>query len=317
VVVSFGGEWQKAQTEAMMKPFATANKVRITPSEYGGDYELLAQKLGSGAWDVVDVEPAELLRAAGAGILEKIDYTKIRKAALIPSAVHDFGIGLMTYSIVLGFNSITYPSSKPRPSSWADFWDLDKFPGKRAMHNSPQWMLEIALLADGVSAEKLYPLDVERAFSSLDKIKSQLITYESWAQPTQLLLRGDVVMSVGTSGRLLAAKEEGKPIQISWENGIVASDYWVIGKGSQNKELAQAFVSYSVSDEAQSAMAKYILYGPSNTNALSSIAANRRSLLPTAPEHFSQQVRFDAEWWYINKKRVLERWNGWLLSPAK
>ncbi|WP_082377903.1 extracellular solute-binding protein [Pseudomonas sp. RIT-PI-q] len=89
---------------------------------------------------------------------------------------------------------------KTPPSSWADFWDLEKFPGKRALRKSPVHTLQIALMADGVPKDKVYallktPQGVDRAFAKLDKVKSSIQWRESGAQPQQWLAAGDVVLT--------------------------------------------------------------------------------------------------------------------------
>ena len=55
-------------------------------------------------------------------------------------------------------------------------FDTKKFPGKRTFYKwSAPGVIEIALLADGVPADKLYPLDLDRAFKKLDTIKSDIV----------------------------------------------------------------------------------------------------------------------------------------------
>ena len=59
-------------------------------------------------------------------------------------------------------------------SRWADLFDTAKIPGKRTFYKwSAPGVLEIALLADGVAPDKLYPLDLDRAFKKLDTIKKR------------------------------------------------------------------------------------------------------------------------------------------------
>lgn len=314
VVVSFGGQWQKAQRRAMLEPFSSKRGVRIIEREYSGDYTLIREKGAAGEWDVVDVEPAELLRGVAENIYEPIDYSLTDTSALIKSAIHKYGVGLMTYSIVLGYSTEEFSPTSEAPTTWSDFWNLERFPGKRGLHNSPQWMLEIALLADGVSPDSLYPLDLDRAFTSLDRIKDYVITFEAWAQPAEMIDRGDVVMSAGTNGRLISARDEGKKVAISWEGGIVASDYFVILKGSPKKRLAQELVAFSVSDEAQQEFPKHINYGPVNMRVLPKVEPETRANLPTAESNLEKQVFFNGEWWADHKSEAIQRYNKWLLS---
>jgi putative spermidine/putrescine transport system substrate-binding protein len=316
VVASFGGAWQQAQRMAMFEPFYEETGIGITEREYDGAFDLLKENCSSGEWDVVDVEPAELYHGAEEGLYEPIDYSEIDRSALLDSALHPYGVGIMTYAIVLGYNSETFSDPGSAPSTWADFWDLERFPGKRALRNNPQWMLEIALLADGVPPDELYPLDLDRAMASLAKIQSSVVIFDAWSQPADLLTRGDVALSVGTNGRLLAARDEGKPIAISWKGGLVALDYWVIAAGSEHKEAAQRFVRFSVSESAQSAFPPLISYGPVNELSQEDLAPEVARDLPTAPENLADEVFFDAEWWNEHEIEANRRYNEWLAAVA-
>ena len=132
--------------------------------------------------------------------------------------------------------SSTRPSSpidsdkfpRARPSA-ADFFDLEKFPGKRGLRKGAKSSLELALMADGVPAAEVYellatPEGVDRAFAKLDTIKDEVIWWEAGAQPPQLLADGEVVMTTAYNGRIFDAMiEENKPFEIVWDGQISTS----------------------------------------------------------------------------------------------
>jgi len=314
VVASFGGAWQEAQTSAVFEPFAEATGVAVDQREYAGEYELLRDHGAAGEWDVVDVEPAELLHGVEEGIFEPIDYTAIDRAALLPSAIHEYGVGLMTYSIVLGHSTEAFADAEAAPSTWADFWDVARFPGQRALRDNPQWMLEIALLADGVPAAALYPLDLDRAFAALDRLRDHVVLFDDWAQPGELLTSGEAALAVGTNGRLAAARDAGAPVAFSWQGGVVSSDYFVIPKGSRNKQRAQELVAYAVSLEAQSAFPLHIDYGPVRTDASEALPEEIQRRLPSYAPHMDEAVTFDAGWWREHEEEANRRWADWVRS---
>ena len=202
------------------------------------------------------------------------------------------------------------------PATWSDFWDLDRFPGKRALRRSPQWMLEIALLADGVAPDQLYPLDVDRAFRSLDRIAPAVVVFDAWSEPVDLLASGAAALAVGTNGRFLTAAEAGASVGISWQQEIVASDYFVIAKGSRHKAAAQKLVQYAVGPEAQARIPRYIDYGPVSRRALDAVPADVLPHLPTAPANFRQAVIFDAGWWREHGEEAGRRYAAWLQTVA-
>lgn len=318
-VASFGGAWQEAQRQSMFEPFAAESGVKVIDVEYEGAYEDVREKGAAGEWDVVDVEPVELLRGAAEGIYLPIDYSGI-EAALPESARHAHGVALMTYAIVLGYDAAAFPgpatapsapSPPSPPSRWTDFWDLARFPGNRALRSTPEWMLEIALLADGVPAADLYPLDLDRAFRSLAAIEDEVVFFDDWSEPAELLSAGEVAFAVGTNGRLAAARDAGETLGMSWHGGLVASDYFVIPTGTTNPERAQELVRYAVGREAQSAFPRLIDYGPVNPLAFETLPPNVRQRLPSHPDHEADTVRFDAEWWLDYEDEAHRRYDEW------
>ena len=214
-VISFGGTNQKAQAKAFYEPYAKATGSKVVPGEYNGEQAKIKAMVEAKnvSWDVVEVESPELARGCEEGLYEKLDYSKIGpKADFVPAAVTDCGIGIFVWSTILAYNSDTL---KTAPTSWADFWDLKKFPGKRGMRKGAKFTLEFALVADGVKPDEVYKVlgtkaGVERAFKKLDRIKSSIQWWEAGAQPPQLLAAGDVVMTTAYNGRIATAQKEGK-----------------------------------------------------------------------------------------------------------
>ena len=151
---------------------------------------------GKPTWDVVDVATNFCLRGGEQGIVEKLDFSKLPNAAAMPADYRsDYSIVYETYSTVLGYSTAKFAKAEAAPQSWADFWDVKKFPGRRSLRNHPLATLEIALMADGVPADKLYPLDVDRAFKKLEEIKPHItVWWTSGAQSAQLLNDGEVDM---------------------------------------------------------------------------------------------------------------------------
>lgn len=58
------------------------------------------------------------------------------------------GAGFLYASTVYAYNEDYIPAETP--ATMADFFDLEKFPGRRGMRRVPQGNLEFALMADGV-----------------------------------------------------------------------------------------------------------------------------------------------------------------------
>ncbi len=215
----------------------------------------------------------------------------------------------------MAYNKKTLKGAKPA-SSWADFWDVNNFSGPRALQDQGPFNLEFALLADGVPMDKLYPLDLDRAFKKMDKIKNNItVWWKNGAQQVQLLTSGEVNYSSAWNGRVNVAQSKGVPLEIVWNGGCMDLDWWCVPKGNPNKDLAMKFIDFALSAERQGEQAaKYIAYGPTNLNAFKYIPANRAKQLPSYPENLKKQFMHNADYWGKKLSKVTERWKTWMIS---
>ena len=151
-VVNFGGANGAAQKKAYFEAFEKAGGGKITAVEYNGEQAKIkamveAKKV---TWDVVEVESPDLSRGCDEGLFEKMDWAKVgNKADFQKAAVHECGVGTFVWSTVMAYNG---DKLKTAPTTWADFWDVKKFPGKRAMRKGARYNLEFALMAERLHA---------------------------------------------------------------------------------------------------------------------------------------------------------------------
>lgn len=316
-VVSWGGAYQDAQREVYFEPFMEDTGIPLVEESWDGGIGVLRAKVEGGAstWDVVQVESEELALGCEEGLFELIDFSKIGgKDRYIPAAVDDCGVGTIVYNFVLGYDRDVLQDA---PDGWADFFDTEKYPGKRALRNGPKTTLEIALMADGVPPEEVYDVlatdeGVERAFAKLESIRDDLIFWEAGAQPPQLLAAGEVVMTSVYNGRIDAAnREDNRNFGIVWDESLFTLDSWVILRGSPNIEQAYAFLDYVGEEENQARFPMAIAYGVTNVNANQHIPPERVKDLPTAEENMANAIEIDTEFWLENIDRLTERFNRW------
>ena len=258
-VVNFGGANANAQKKAYYEPFAKTG-TQVVPVEYNGEQAKIKAMVETKkvTWDVVEVESPDVARGCDEGLFEKLDYSKLGgKADLLPAAVSECGIGIFVWSTVMAYNA---DKLKGTPTTWADFWDLKKFPGKRGMRKGARYNLEFALMADGVKPGEVYKVlatkeGAERAFKKLTELKPSIQWWEAGAQPPQFLVAGDVVLTTVYNGRIDAANREGKqPQDLPGPGGIYDLDYWAIPKGSPNKDAALKFIAFGMHDRANQAV---------------------------------------------------------------
>ena len=315
-VVNFGGANGNAQKVAYVGPYEKATGNKVVSVEYNGEQAKIkamveAKKV---TWDVVEVESPDEARGCDEGLFEKLDYSKIgNKADFTPAAVHECGIGVFVWSTVMAYNG---DKLKTAPTTWADFWDVKKFPGKRAMRKGARYNVEFALMADGVAPADVYKVlktkeGADRAFKKLSELKPSIQWWEAGAQPPQFLVAGDVTMTTAYNGRIDAANREGKNLKITWTGGIYDLDYWVMPKGTPNKDAALKFIALASSADEQAVYAKNIAYGPTNTKALSKLDAKVLDQLPTAPANAKTALQFNVGFWADQGEALEKRFAAW------
>ncbi len=331
-VVSWGGAYTKSQVEAYHKPWMAKTGNTILSEDYsGGLAEVKAQvESGNVTWDLVDVELSDAIRGCDEGLLEEIDPSILPPAPdgtpaiedFIPGAITDCAVANIVWSTIFAYDSSKIADG---PTSIADFFDLEKYPGKRGLRKGPKANLEMALAADGVPADQIYevlstPEGVDRAFAKLDTIKDQVVWWEAGAQPPQLLADGEVAMTTAYNGRIFnAVAAEGKPFEIVWDSQIFDLDLWVIPKGAPNKDLALDFIAFSTATEQLAAQASWISYGPARKSSAPLVGSyitnpdlDMGPQMPTAPENFATAIQNDFEFWADNQDELNERFNTWL-----
>ena len=333
-LLSWGGAYGNSHLEAYAKPFEAETGIKVNMADADNPATPIKAMVEAGnvTTDVASVEYADAVRLCDEGLLEEIDPAILVAAEDGTAATEDFIEGAITecfvatdvYSMVLAFDDSKFPEAKP--STPADFFDLEQFPGKRTMRKGAKFNLELALMADGVPAAEVYevlgtPEGVDRAFAKLETIKNDVIWWEAGAQPPQLLADGEVTMAYAFNGRIFnAAQAEGKPFEIIWDGQIYEMEGWVIPKGAENLEEAKQFVAWTTSPAPQARAAEFISYGPPRRSAaamVGNIEGTDQPMgpnLPTTEANMTNALGSDLEFWVDRDAELNERFNSWLAS---
>jgi putative spermidine/putrescine transport system substrate-binding protein len=316
-IATFGGTMQETQVKAYFEPFEKISgiKVRYFPGTSAPKVKAMVET-GNVEWDVAQLSRGSIMNLQKQGeYFEKIDYS------LIDDGVgkefrFEYGIEMLVWAQVLAYRTDAFKGAVPK--GWADFWDTAKFPGDRALLGTTGggWPeLEFALMAAGVPADKIYPIDIDKAFASYDKIKKSVVKWwDTGAIPIQLLTDREVSMTSVWNGRMAALQAAGVPADISWGQGLSKRDAWGIPKGAKNAANAMKFVAYSTMAIPQARVAWGIPYGSVNIKSNEFIPEARQAVLPSAPAIKSQLVNYDYDWWIENREAVIGRFNKWLLG---
>lgn len=317
-VASWGGAFQDAQRKTYFEPFAQKLGAPLLEDTYLGGWGQFKtmQETKNIPWDVVQVESSELLRGCEEGVFLPLDWNKINADGLIEGAASECGIGALIVSHVVAYNAELL---KVHPKSTADFFNLEKWPGKRGLRKGPKFNLEFALMADGESPKDVFKIlsskeGVDRAFRKLDTIKSQVQWWEAGAQAPEWLAAGDVVMSFAYNGRIANARKEGKDLRMIWEKNIYTMDSWAILEGSEYTDQAYVLLNITIDPKQQAEFSKIIPYGPSNLLAEKYFTPELAAELP-AGKNVANALFFGPEatqWWADNLDEINERWNAWV-----
>lgn len=311
--VSQGGAYQEAQTKAILDPVSALTGIKINQDSAPEAYPIIKTQIESGkpTWDVVDATTAECIKSGAENMVEKLDFSKLPNTAALPAAYKTpYSVAYEFFSSVLAYNKDKFGDNPPK--SWADFWDVKKFPGTRALRNHPTATLEAALIADGVPKDKLYPLDLDRAFKKLEEIKPSItVWWTSGAQSAQLLADGEVDMEMAWNGRVSSVAKEGAPVSFTYNDGLLQFTSLCILKGAPNAATAVEFVNAALKADIQANFPAYIDYGPANPEAYLSpkISAERAAEMPSSPENTAKQAILSDEYWGSAKgDEALKRW---------
>lgn len=315
-VISYGGASKEAQVGAFYKPFESHSGKKVIAGEWNGEMAKLKAMVDtrSTSWDVLDVEDTDLARGCDEGLFEKLDHDRLGiKDPLVEGSRSECGVGIFVWSNVLAYNA---DKLKQAPQGWKDFWDLEKFPGKRSLRKSARGSLEFALMADSVPPAEVYkllatPAGVDRAFAKLDQIKSSIQWWEAGAQPPQYLMAGDVVMSSAYNGRIHAAKTSGANLRVVWDGNLYQFDDWAIPKGTPNLDAAYDFISFAMRPEQQKLYTEKMAYGPSNTAAAALLSKDLEADLPTNPTNMKNALQMDVNFWTDHGEALEERFMAW------
>lgn len=300
-IAGFGGNMQKDLTATLWQPAADKVGAKLRQESHDGTLAQVRLQVQSGkpGWDIVHLGSDECAVGATEGLFNAVNYDVV-KADGIPAELRAKNwVGINTYSLVLAWNTEKY-KAKP-PKNWADFWDVKNFPGRRALASNPFETMEVALLADGVAADKLYPLDTKRALASLGKLKKDVaVWYTTGAQSAQLIKDGEVDMIAIYLSRVKGAIKDGAPVGYTYEQGILGSGCLAVLKGSKASGVAQKFLAEVVSPALQARIpAQMPYYGPVNVKAyeIGKFAPEALAESNMSPANKARQVPLNVDWW--------------------
>jgi putative spermidine/putrescine transport system substrate-binding protein len=286
----------------------------VSPVDYGKIEAMV--RTGNIEWDLIDSDGLFMARAKLDGLGEPIDYSIVDTTNLVEGAALEYGVVINKGAVTISYPTDALYAAGQGPETWEEFYDANAFPGRRAFHSTAYETLPTAALADGVPMDQLYPLDLDRAFKSLDRIRPQVVKfYDTGVQSQELVNAKEVDLISAWSGRMGALVVEGKPVYFTFNQGIPFDSGWVVVKGSPNKDQAMHAINVLANTPMlHKVLAEITTYGFTNKLGMEMVDPALLPLLSTAPDNVQIQAPLNDEWWAENQQEVVKRMQEWLIS---
>ena len=337
-IVSWGGAYSNSQQKAYHDPYIEKSGISIINDESSPEAVAKLRAMneaGNITWDLVDVEAADAIRLCDEGLAMEIDHDEVLAAAPDGTpASEDFGdtiasdcfIPQIVFSTTFGYRTDMVPEGVEPPTSACDVFEIEKYPGKRALNKRPIANMEWALLCDGVAYEDVYDvLETEegqaRAFAKLDTIKDQTIWWSAGAETPQLLADGEIFMGSTFNGRLFSViAEQGQPVGMAWDWQMFDLDGWVIPTGLSDERLARVkdYLMFATDTQRLADQAKYISYGPARESSAplvgkhADLGIDMAPHMPTDPNNAENTFVNNYEWWADYRDDLDAKFQAWL-----
>lgn len=310
VAANYGGSTGEALKKTLEAAFSKDAGVTIEQAAVGQGFTAKLQAQADAhnvAWSVIEgLSGSDAARLDSMGLLEHLPSeleTKL-KAVSLPGTVTSYGVALGDTGYVIACGK----SVKACPTNPAQFWDAKQFPGRRAVPDSPPALLASALIADGVPATQVYPIDVDRALKSMERLRPNVNVWTaSGDQQMQVMRDGQVDMSIMWNGRAKALIDQGTDLHLEWGGSLVNPNFMVVVKGGPNTKKAMQYLEYYATHaQVQADLAAALAYGMSHKDTIGLMDPKAADLLPAA--HATDQLRLQPEWWVTNADKVTPLW---------
>jgi putative spermidine/putrescine transport system substrate-binding protein len=314
-VVAGGGALQDHMRRTLFETFtqATGIPVRDTAYDYNvGPIRAMVQARNV-IWDVVMVEAPDLIRGCEDGVFERIDWSVVNRGKFLPGGSATCGAGAIGWGVSVFRDVNRNPAG---PSNWREFWDVQRFPGRRTLRRGARMTLEIALMGDGVPAAEVYdvlatPDGQQRAFAALDRIRPSLHFWTGGQQPVELVNAGEVAYAVGFVGRTANAIRGGARFDLNWATLLYSYDYWAVVRGSPNAPQAMRLVEHITNPGPLRELARAWPINP-----VTAEVANDPEIRDANPlmmsNHQDQGLRIDTEFWLDQGPELEQHFTAWL-----
>lgn len=313
-VVGFGGGFQDAARKTLFEGFTRGTGVALRDDTYNGEMARIYAMVRNRdvVWDVVMVEAPELVRGCEDGVFQKLDWSRMYRERFIEAGLAECGAGAVAWGTALFWDTARNATG---PANFAELWDVQRFPGKRALRTGPKMTLELALMADGVDRGNVYrvlatPAGRDQAFASLEKLRPHIVWWRSGAQPQQLIGSGEVAYAMGYTGRVVQANAQGARWALNWDTLLYSVDYWAIVSGTPRAADSVRLINHLTDLDPLLELAKVWAASPAHRAFVE--RPDLRAANPNAVATNAERGLFlDTQFWIEHGEDLEKRFAAW------
>lgn len=313
-----GGTTQEGQMTAFFTPFAASSGATFNQDAPQTLAKVQSQvESGNIQWDFISSFGDAIARECGT-LFEELDMSKIDTSKVPENLLGGTkcGVPSISYAYLMVFNTDEFGENGPK--TWADFFDLKKFPGTRTLYSGDGKIDGGSVQAGAMAAGWNPETDewsvewAEKGLDKIDSIKNDLVFYGTGAQAQQMMEAGEAKIGGLWNGRAVAAARNGAAIQPVWNEWMVMIDYFAIVKGAKNAEAAYYAINYAYGAEQQATWVEETAYSPLNTDAKPEIDELTKSYLSSGDDKLATSIGLELDFWSDLEviKPLQDRWAG-------
>ncbi len=316
VFAMWGGDAEAGYQKVWGEPFTKKTGIPVVMDGTGPSPGRVRAMVDAGnvTWDIIDGGVGTQASLGALGAVQEIDYSIFDRNKVLPGMDYRWGATVFVYGSVLTYDSQAFGGKTPQ--SWADFWDVKQFPGKRVFYKYMAGALEAALLADGVPLDQLYPLDVDRALKKIEEIKDHIVLWDTGASSQQLFRDGEVTMGqLWHTRATLLSEESGGRFKFTFNQGMLQPGVMSVTKDNPaGTKTAMEFLASMQDPQSQVELLKLLGNGPANPEGVAMLNPELAALNPGSPENRKLMVLQNADWYGENIVPVTKRFLDLLSS---
>jgi putative spermidine/putrescine transport system substrate-binding protein len=311
-VVAGGGALQDHMRRSLFATFAGGPVVDTAYDYNVGPIRAMVQGRNV-TWDVVMVEAPDLARGCEDGIFERIDWSVVDRAKFMPGGATTCGAGAIGWGVSVFYDEARHPDG---PADFVQFWDVQRFPGRRSLRRGARMTLEIALMGDGVPAGDVYrvlatPAGQQRAFAALDRLRPHLSFWTGGQQPIELVNSGEVAFAVAFVGRVANGIRAGARYNLRWPTLLYAFDSWAVVRGSANAAQGMRLIEHITSPGPLLELTRAWPINPVTRAVAQDPEVRARNPLMMT-NHQAGGLEIDTEFWLEHGPDLEQRFASWL-----